>query len=370
MQRILVINGPNLNLLGTRDPGTYGSGTLDDLVASCRSWGEDLGLEIRSFQSNHEGAIIDGLHDARDAFDGVVINPGAYAHTSYAIRDAIDAIDIPVVEVHISNIEEREAWRHVSVTAPACVGAIYGRGVEGYRWGIRKLWFDQLAPPEIVAYGDDADQKGDLRVPASARPLVVLVHGGFWRRPWSRDLMDGLAVDLFNTGLATFNIEYRRVGSGGGWPASADDVVAALGWSSNRFERIALVGHSAGGHLALAAALRFPVDLVVSLAGITDLAAAVADRLGDGAAEAFLNGADQAAASPLEMLPLARRQLIAHGTDDETVPVSYARRYVEAARAAGDSAELLELPDVGHMEFIDERTHAWRAVANRMAGLL
>jgi 3-dehydroquinate dehydratase-2 len=370
MRRVLVINGPNLNMLGIRDTEMYGSGTLDDLVALCRSWGEDVGIEVRAFQSNHEGAIIDVLHDARDAFDGVVINPGAYAHTSYAIRDAIDAIGIPVIEVHISNVMEREAWRRASVTAPACTGTIYGRGVEGYRWAIRKLWFDHRVPPDIVAYGDAADQTGDLRVPGPGRPLVVLVHGGFWRRPWTRDLMDGLAVDLFDLGLATLNIEYRRIGSGGGWPTSADDVVAALGWSSDRFERTILIGHSAGGHLALAAALRFPVDLVISLAGVTDLAAAVADNLGDGAAEAFLNGADRAAASPLEMLPLARRQLIVHGTDDETVPVSYARRYVDAARTAGDSAELLELPDVGHMELIDERSHAWRVVADRMAGLL
>jgi 3-dehydroquinate dehydratase-2 len=370
MRRVLVINGPNLNLLGTRDPETYGSGTLDDLVASCRSWGEDLGVEVRAFQSNHEGVIIDGLHDARDAFDGIVINPGAYAHTSYAIRDAIDAIDVPVVEVHISDIARREAWRRVSVTAPACTATIYGRGVEGYRWAIRKLWFDQHAPPQVVAYGAEADQEGDLRVAAPGRPLVVLVHGGFWRHPWARDLMDGLAVDLFQMGFVTLNIEYRRVGSGGGWPASADDVVAALGWSSDRFDRIVLIGHSAGGHLALAAALRFPVDLVVSLAGVTDLVAALSDNLGDGATAGFLNGTNPKAASPLEMVPLARRQLIVHGTDDDTIPVSYARRYVDAALAAGDSAELLELPDVGHMDLVDERSLAWRTVADRMAGLL
>jgi 3-dehydroquinate dehydratase-2 len=370
MRRVLVINGPNLNLLGERETELYESGTLEDLEAACRTWGEDLGVEIRAFQSNHEGAIIDGLHDAREVFDGVVINPGAYAHTSYAIRDAVAAIGIPVIEVHISNILEREPWRRESVTAPACTWAVYGRGVEGYRWAIRRLWFSSHSPSTLVTYGEWPDQVADLRASDDHRSLAVLVHGGFWRHQWTRDLMDGLAVDLFERGFATLNTEYRRVGTGGGWPVSVNDVAGAVDWASGRFERVVVIGHSAGGHLALAAAARSSVDLAVSLAGVTDLVAAVRDGFGNGAAAGFLNGSDPKDASPIEMVPVGTRQLIVHGSDDDTIPVSYARRYVDAARRGGDSAELLEIPGVGHMDLIDERSDAWKTVADRIADLL
>lgn len=369
MRRVLVINGPNLNLLGERDTNLYGAGTLGDLTASCRTWGEELGIEVRALQSNHEGAIIDGLHDARTEFDGVVLNPGAYAHTSYAIRDAIDAIGIPVVEVHISNIAEREPWRRTSVTAPPCIASIYGRGIDGYRWALRKLRFAE-APSTTVAYGAGADQVGDLRTSRIDAPLAMLVHGGFWRQQWTRDLMDGLAVDLFERGYTTLNVEYRRTGTGGGVQTSSSDVAAAIGWASHRYPRTIVIGHSAGGQLALTAARRMSIELIVSLAGITDLAAAVADELGDGAATAFLGDEDPSDASPIEMLPLGVTQLVVHGNDDDVVPVSYARRYVDAARAEGDGAQLLELPDVGHMELIDERSAAWATVVKRMEELL
>ncbi len=372
MRRLLVVNGPNLNLLGTRDPEVYGTATLDDLVTSCKRWGEELGVETRAFQSNHEGAIIDGLHDAIGVFDGIVINPGAFAHTSYAIRDAIEATGIPTVEVHISNILEREPWRRVSVTAPACRTAIYGRGHEGYRWAIRKLWFDDRMPPETLPYGDVADQTGDLRMPeGGAASLVILVHGGFWRHHWKRDLMDGLAVDLTDRGVASWNVEYRRVGTGGGWPETVEDVAAALEVAARRFDRIVVVGHSAGGQLALAAAYRTGIpDLVVSMAGVTDFIAAVDDDLGSGAVDAFLGGATPEPASPRSLLPIGVPQLIVHGTDDETVPVSYGRAYAEAASAAGDPIELLELAGVDHMELIDERSDAWRIVAEHVVGAL
>jgi len=384
MQRILVINGPNLNLLGARSPEIYGTATLTDLEALCRSWGDEMGVEVRTFQSNHEGALIDGLHEAREVFDGVVLNPGAYAHTSYAIHDAIEAAGIPTVEVHISNIKEREPWRSVSVTAPACTATIYGRGIQGYRWALRHLVFAHRVPPQVLAYGEGPDQVGDLRLPEGPgpHPIAVLVHGGFWRRQWTRDLMDGLAVDLAGRGFATWNLEYRRVGAGGGWPATVLDVargidhIALLDVAIDR-TRVAIIGHSAGGHLALASSTRTgPVApaLLVSLAGITDLAAALRDGLGSGAVAAFMGDATSqtavAQASPTTMLPLGIRQLIVHGTDDDDVPADYSRRYVDSARAAGEDVEYLELASTGHMSLIDEQSMHWPNIAGRLAKML
>jgi len=137
--RYLVIHGPNLNLLGTREPEVYGSLTIADINDRLTSWAEARGLELRFVQSNHEGEIIDALHTARDWATGVVINPGAYTHYSYAIRDAVAAIDIPVVEVHFSNVHAREEFRHRSVIAPVCRGQIVGLGWLGYRLALEAL---------------------------------------------------------------------------------------------------------------------------------------------------------------------------------------------------------------------------------------
>lgn len=137
--RILIVNGPNLNLLGARRPEIYGTTTLGELDDQCRQWGAALGCEVTGFQSNHEGEIIDRLHDAIGRCDGVVINPGALAHYSYAIHDAIEATALPAVEVHISDIEAREPWRATSVVAAACVTTIAGHGIAGYRLALEAL---------------------------------------------------------------------------------------------------------------------------------------------------------------------------------------------------------------------------------------
>ena len=135
--RLLVIHGPNLNLLGTREPEIYGTQTLEDIDRAIEADAGSLGVSVRIVQSNHEGAIIDALHEARTQADAVIINPGAYTHYSYAIADAIAAIGIPVIEVHLTNIFAREAFRRTSVVAPVCVGSIAGFGADSYRLAMR-----------------------------------------------------------------------------------------------------------------------------------------------------------------------------------------------------------------------------------------
>jgi 3-dehydroquinate dehydratase-2 len=144
MPKIIVLNGPNLNLLGQREPAVYGSATLADVEALCRATAAQAGVDVECLQSNHEGALIDALHAAGRGVKagdvvGVVFNPGAYTHTSVALHDAIKGAEVPVVEVHLSNVHAREPFRHHSYVSPAALGIVVGFGIDGYALAIEGL---------------------------------------------------------------------------------------------------------------------------------------------------------------------------------------------------------------------------------------
>lgn len=237
--------------------------------------------------------------------------------------------------------------------------------------------------PRTYRYGTGPQHEADLLMADGPGPhrVAVLLHGGFWRAPFTRNLMAALAVDLADRGWATWNVEYRRVGNGGGVPATLEDVRAAIdaltgveGPLDRR--RLLVIGHSAGGQLALCAAAMPAVAAVVSLAGVCDLESAARERIGDGAALEFLGGTPEerpeayAIADPLRLLPSAVHVLLVHGDADDRVPVEQSRAYARAARAAGDRCELLELAGVGHFAVIDPRTPAWTNVAEHLETLV
>lgn len=137
--KILVINGPNLNMLGIREPGIYGKNTFADLLALLEETGKELGVEVEQYQSNHEGDLVDKIQWAYGKIDGIVVNPAAYTHTSVAILDALKAVSIPAVEVHISDVDARESFRQISYAGMACVKTIKGHGFQGYREAMQYL---------------------------------------------------------------------------------------------------------------------------------------------------------------------------------------------------------------------------------------
>lgn len=245
----------------------------------------------------------------------------------------------------------------------------------------------QPSTPRTFAYGPSEHQCGDLYLPQTPKPAVAcLLHGGFWRMPYGREEMHAVACDLVKRGYAVWNLEYRRIGAdGGGWPGTFDDVVAGIDYlaelaaSGHPLDpaRVVVAGHSAGGHLALwsahglrQAGKRVRPLAVAGLAAVADLRYAHALGAGRHAVAELLDGSPQqqaeryAAASPQALLPLGVRQLLLHGTLDDALPVEMARRYAAAASAAGDDMLYVELPQSGHMEFLDAGSAAHTALCH------
>ena len=380
--KYLLLNGPNLNLLGTREPEVYGTETLADVEGKCRNWAGELGATVEAVQSNGEGELIDAMHSARGRADGIVFNPGAYAHTSYALHDAVAAVrtvGTPTVEIHISDVESREPWRKISRIGPACVHRIFGRGTEGYKWAIRHLHYRTVHPPFTRAYGEDPDNVGDLRLPEGGGPfpVAVLFHGGGWRRVFTRDVMDGAAVDLAKRGMATWNVEYRRIPPAGGWRAMLEDGTAAVEHLRDLaeefpldLERVTTVGHSAGGHVAFFASRGAGVRPArfVPLASMLDLElSARSHRLG--VLVERLLGSEETAfndLNPTRQVPLGIPTVALHGTADESVDAKQSRNYIQAAQEKGDQADLVELPGVEHGDFLEPESKTWEAAAQQI----
>lgn len=204
-----------------------------------------------------------------------------------------------------------------------------------------------------------------------ARPVIVLIHGGYWRARYDRSLMVPLARDLAGRGWTVENIEYRGLGNGGGWPTTFDDVLAAIDAAvASTGSEVVTIGHSAGGQLALWAAAERSLAGVVAQAAVSDLDDAHRRRLSGGVVEELLGGDPDAvperyaAASPMRRLPLATPQLLVHGAADEDVPVELSRDYAAAATAAGDPVTYVELPEDGHYEHLDPASEAWRTVVD------
>jgi acetyl esterase/lipase len=246
-----------------------------------------------------------------------------------------------------------------------------------------------LSERSVHRYGDDRSQLGELFLPnrADGVPVAVVLHGGFWRDAYDRSLMDGICEDLAGSGWAAWNLEYRRLGAGGGWPETFLDVAAGIDELLRLAGReldlgiVVTIGHSAGGHLALWAAARrcLPpeapgsgprvlVTHAIAQSGVVDLVEAARLRLSRGAAEELLRAPPQEAperyllASPAERLPLGVPQLLVHGERDDIVPPEMSRVYARDARAAGDPVDLAMHQDLGHFEHLDPTSPAWRSV--------
>jgi len=376
--RIVVVPGPGLD------------------AWQCHEWAKTIGVAIET-RPGDPAAVVGALGSGHPSVApnpgngadpptpaGVVIAPGPHGFDASGLAGAVAAASVPVVAIEPGNL--RKAGLAPEATRLAAAGAcvLYGRGPDTARHALLFLARRHGRMLDTLAYGHDPSQEGDLWCPAGPgpHPVAVLFHGGFWYHAWERDLMDGLSGDLARRGIAAWNVEYRRVGAGGGWPATGEDAARATDHLvplapvyGLDLSRVAVLGHSAGAQLALCVAARgrrgeVHPRLVVGLATIGDLERAMTDQIG-GSSVARMLGTDLGDldvalgdASPRARLPIGVAQLLAHAADDDVVPLSQTTDYATAARTAGDGVTVMEFPAGGHFALIDPTTPAWAAVAS------
>lgn len=352
--------------------------------SQCVRWGTEMGIDV-DVRPGDAAAVLGALDGG---LAGVVIAPGADGFDAPGLAAAVAGTTVPVVAVESGNLRKAGVEPESTLLFAAGAWVLYGRGEDTARHALRYLAHRHGQRPDTLAYGPEPSQEGDLWLPAGAgpHPVVVLFHGGFWYHAWERDLMDGLALDLARRGIAAWNAEYRRVGAGGGWPATGEDAARAVDHLlalapvyGLDLGRVALVGHSAGAQLALWVAARgrrgeVHPALAVGLASIADLEEARDSRIGGGSVARLLEAGPNAGdagdledalveASPRARVPIGVPQLLAHAVDDAVVPLSQTTAYADAARAAGDEVTVFEVESGGHFALIDARTAAWSIVA-------
>lgn len=333
--RLLVINGP--------DTDAVDGGQLT-------RWGEKLGVTVEARQSEEAAEIIEWVH--LHTGDGIVIDPGGLGDTAPAVVDAIRGVEAPVVEVHPGMVR-------TSVIRDVSDRMIYGRGSSVYRDAMRHLVNRAAMTFDTVAYGPHPDNVGDLR--GEGEELVVLVHGGLWRREYERDTTESLAVDLARRGYRTWNVEYRRLGDGGGWPGSGQDVLTALNTIPQlvgRPDSVSVVGHSAGSYLLMWAggSTGIEIGLHVAMAPLLDLEAAVesGDVGAEECAKLLKRGAPQV--SPDEV-----PTVLVHGDADQIVPV---QRSLDFSKRHGLDHHLTSSD---HFSLLDPTRTEWEWVVDRLA---
>lgn len=360
VERVAVALGPN-------------SGVGPETLASlARGWEQTLGTQI---EVGDERLIESSSADA-------------------LVVDSTLASLLPATAARETVIVDFDGANALLDAGPHGAARIAGRGIAGYRWAVRHILALRAWPVDTYRYGREQDQRADLRLPDVAtdapHPVVVLVHGGGWKHRWTRDLMAPLAVDLAQGGYATWNVEFRRVGGGGGWPTTFDDLRLAINALPSvedadllDLSRVCFLGHSSGGQLALWSAgdpaLAVRPAYVVAIAPVTDLVEASRRQLigGEDIAANLLGGRPNevperyAAVSPQAVLPLGVSQLVVQGLSDY-IPdlIDLSRSYVNAARAAGDDVEHVELAGVDHLGPLETTNAAWHLIRAKLASTL
>ena len=361
-QKVVVFNGPGVSI----DPTA--------LKLFTERWEASLGVSIRAEGTGASDAA-PALAEAIDGgLDALIVNPGS--------ADLVSAVPDGLLSAF------------VGFSYPGAISArfdrgpledIAGRGLDGYRWAIKYLLSCSAWPQTICRYGEERDQVGELRLPVGSgpHPLVVVIHGGGWKALWRKDIMAPMAVDLAQRGFATWNVEFRRLGAGGGWPTTFDDVAAAINAVEELCERFPLdrsrvlfVGHSSGGQLALWAAaageVRVRPAAVVALAALVDLFEGSRRELigGENVIAKLLGGTASevperyAALSPRALLPLRTRQILIQGLSDYIHDlIDQNRVYAREAEAAGDPVSLVEIERAEHLDLIEPSSAGWPVVA-------